>query len=382
MSNYREFRDASRSRFTKLIAIGVVVGLLVVGVGVYLANSLARVEPGYVGVVRNGGWFANRDFQRLLYVGDGMTNVGWGSTVNSYPTSDIYDSVEPGAYGSNPSDGDTGSVDAYRVRTKDGKDTGVSGQFRYQINPDPKVLEAFDAKFGLRDYGLPGEEDRFRVYDGTDGLRAYIFNQLRQPQEAAMQTGFGGTNGAQLDPSLALLSVNSTDPAEIAKANAAVSEGTGSAGTFSTLSDTISAAAVTEFDKTLGTVDGKPYFVNVRFSLRGIAPSPDDLRRVDEIRGSISNLAKSNADAAANVAAANGAAQKALAEANGRKAAAAADADALVEKQRGYNSCTTCAEIDKTAAQGAAQRDANSGWKSAPQVYAPGNPAGPFVPLR
>ena len=69
-----------------------------------------------------------------------------------------------------PSAGDDLSTDKYRTRTKDGIDVGVAGQWRYTLNVDPAVLEAFDAKFGTRTYAVPGSDERIRVADGDQGV--------------------------------------------------------------------------------------------------------------------------------------------------------------------------------------------------------------------
>lgn len=385
MSTWSDRQTQSRKTLAKLIAALTAVGLVVLFVAVWAFNSFARVEPGFVGLVRNGGPFDNRNFQRVITPADGITNVGMFSTVSEYPTTDRYDYVQPGEYGAAPEAGDDLSTDRYRTRTKDGLDVGVQGQWRYQLNTDPRVLEAFDAKFGTRTYSVPGTTDRIKVSDGDQGIAVFIAGQLRPIQQEALRAGIGSASGEELDPSFALLRNLSADPNQLAEAGAAAGAATDNAAKFSSLSESISTSFAGRLNEQLGTadVDGRPqpFLINPRFTLQQVFPSPDTQARIQDVRTAVANLAKANADAAADVAAANGAAQKAKAEAQGRKDSAALDADALVEKQRGYNSCTTCAEIDKTAAQGAAQREANSGFKTAPQVWAPGNAAGPFVPV-
>jgi regulator of protease activity HflC (stomatin/prohibitin superfamily) len=372
-----------RKLLVKTVAIGAVVLLAMTGVLIWVFNSYGRVEPGFVGLVRNGGPFDNRDVIRVITPADGRVNIGFASTISEYPTTDRYDNMIPGVYGADPAQGDDLNNDAYRTRTKDGYDIGVKGQWRYTLNTaDPQVLEAFDATYGTRSYAVPGTDERVRVSDGDQGMAVFIGGQLRPVQEEAVRQALGSTTGAQLDPSLGLLTQTSADPAEIAKANANLANATDSSGTFTTISDNVSKVAQLRINQQLGakvTSDAdandpsKAYILNVRYTLQGISLSPDTAEKVQGVRDSIANLAKANADAAANVAAATGAAQKAKADAQGRKDAAALDADAQVEKQRGYNSCPTCAEIDKTNAQGQAQKEANSGWGDhAPQVWAPG----------
>ena len=363
----------------KLIAIGAAVAVLVVGVLIYAFNSFARVEPGFVGLVRNGGPFDNRNVTGVITPADGITNVGFASTVSQYPTSERFDDVAPGVYGEDPGSGDSLGIDRYRTRTKDGQDVGVQGQWRYTLNTDRAVLEEFDQKYGTRTYAVPGTDERVRVSDGDQGMAVFIYNQLRQTQQEAIRQGIGGVTGAQLDPSLGLLTVTSTDPGALAKANAELAAAGDSTQTFINVSKAVSDVGAARINEQLGAAADKPYFLGVRFTLQAIAPSPDTAQKVQQVRNSVADLAKANADAAAQVAAANGAAQKAVAEAEGRRLTAEKDAAAQVARQAGYNACSTCAEIDRVNAQGEAQKLANSGWGTPPQVYAPGFQGG-FLP--
>jgi hypothetical protein len=362
----------------KLIAIVAAVAVLVVGVLIYVFNSFARVEPGFVGLVRNGGPFDNRNFQKVITPADGVTNVGMFSTVSEYPTTDRYDYVQPGEYGARPEDGDDLQTDRYRTRTKDGLDVGVQGQWRYVVNTDPAVLEQFDAKFGTRSYSVPGSPDeRVRVSDGDRGMAVFIAGQLRPIQQEALRAGIGSANGEELDPSFALLRNLSADPNTLANATPPTTD---NAAKFAQLSDSISGAFVNRLNEQLGTaiVDGKPqpFLIAPRFTLQQVYPSPDTQSRIQDVRTAVANLAKANADAAANVAAANGEAQRTAAEAEGRRLVAEKEAQAQVLRQQGYAACTTCADMDKIRAQGEAQAAANAGWKTAPQIYAPGSDAG------
>lgn len=365
------------------IGIAALVVLALIGGTVYLFNAFARVDAGVVGLVRNGGPFDNRNFQKVITTADGITFVGWGSTVSEYPTTDRYDYVQPGEYGAPPEAGDDLVTDRYRTRTRDGLDVGVQGQWRYVLNTDERVLEQFDAKFGTRTYAVPGTDERVRVSDGDQGMAVFIAGQLRPIQQEALRGGIGSADGQELDPSFALLRNLSADPSQLAQANAAGTPTADNAAKFAQLSEAISATFTSRLNEQLGTatVDGRPqpFLLNARFTLQQVFPSPDTQQRIQDVRTAVANLAKANADAAAAVAAANGAAQKAVADAEGRRLTAQKDAEAQIERQRGYNACTTCAEIDRLNAQGEAQKKANEGWGTPPQVYAPGFQGG-FLP--
>lgn len=381
-SPYGRARSLGAAR--KLIAVLVIAAVLLIGVLIYAFNSFTRAEPGTVLLVRNGGAFTARTFQQVVEPADGVAWIGWGSTASEYPTTERFDYVQPGEYGKAPETGDDLTTDRYRTRTKDGQDVGIQGQWRYTVNTDERVLEQFDAKYGTRSYGVPGTDERVRVSDGDQGMAVFIAGQLRSIQQEAMRAGIGSVNGPDLDPSFALLNNLSADPNQLAQATAAAASATNTAGTFTSVSDAISKAAIDGFNAQLGTVmvDGKPqpFLTNIRFTLQQVYPSPETQQRIEGVRSSVAQLAQANAEAAKNVAEANGAAQKAIAEAEGRRLTAEKDAAAQVARQAGYNACSTCAEIDRVAAQGEAQKAANSGWGTPPQVYAPGSTSG-FIPV-
>lgn len=349
----------------KAIAVAVVIAAIV---GLVIAwNGFNRAEPGFVTVVRNGGPFDDRSFRQILAPNDGMTWTGLQSTLSDYPTTERFDNVRPGQFGADPGAGDSLDTDFYRTRTKDGIDVGIQGQWKYFLNTDPKVLEQFDTTYGQRTYAVPGTDDRVKVSDGDQGMAVFIASQVRPVEQEALRQGIGDVNGEQLDPSIALLKAATADPAKAAEAAAALATAPSNGQTFTTVSDAISTA----FTNRINTQLGGAYLTNVRFTLQAINIAPDTQDTINRVRTVSAQVAEANANAA-----------KLVADSTGRAQAAFQDAQAQVERQRGYSSCPTCAEIDRINANGLAQQRANEALKgSGIQVYAPGASTG-NLPLR
>lgn len=334
--------------------VSIATAVLVV-IGVFVAWShFDRAEPGFVTVVRNGGPFDNRNVRQILTPADGMQWTGWGSTLAQYPTTERYDNVEPGEFGKDVAEGDTLDVDRYRTRTKDGVDIGVKGQFKYVINTDAKVLEQFDTAYGQRTYAVPGTADRVKVSDGDNGMAVFIAGQVRPVEEEAMRQAIGDVTCSSLEASCALLQTTTLTPDQAAAAAAALANAPSNSQTFADLSKRISDLMVDRINTQLGG----PYLTSIRFTLRSIDLPPNVRDAINRVQVVAAQVAEANANAA-----------KTVAEAQGRLDTAKKDADAQVERQRGYQTCGVCADIDRTRAQGEALKNLPSGI----QVYAPGN---------
>lgn len=337
-----------------LVALGVIVAIIAL---VTVWNGFNRAEPGFVSVVRDGGPFDDRGVRQILTPADGLSWTGVQSTFSDYPTSERYDNVQPGEFGKDPGANDSLATDFYRTRTKDGVDVGIQGQWKYVLNLDPKVLEKFDTDYGQRTYAVPGSEDRVKVSDGDQGMAVFIAGQVRPIQQEAMRQAIGDVSCSQLEASCALLASASQTPEQAAAAQAALVNAPSNGQTFQAVSDAIGK----RFEERINSQLGGAYLIGTRFTLQGIALPPNVADAISKTQAAIGQTAQANADAA-----------RLTAEARGRAEAAAADAQANVNRQNGYNACSTCAELDRIAKTGEALKNLPPNIT----VYAPGGGQG------
>lgn len=351
----------------------VVAGLLgIVGLIALFSiwGAFESGDTGKVGVIRDGGPFDAKTFRGILPPAAGPTWIGFNSTVRYYPATERYDNIVPHPWGEDPSRYDSLDADAYRTNTKDGVNIGVKGQFKYLLNQDEKVLSRFDNDYGQRTYPVPNspESERVAVSDDDKGFAVFIAGQARPLEEETLRQVIADYNCPDYDASCAVLkAANSGDPAEVDKAIAAAPP---NSQTFQEVSEKISA--LMELKLKGGDKDGvkytpalgAEYLTGVRFVFQAVDLPPQARDVINRVQTAGAGAAQARADAA-----------KATAEAQGRSAVAAADAQANVEKQRGYNACTTCAQKELVAAQGEALSRIPAGSF---QVYIPGGGQNPL----
>lgn len=334
------------------VRIVAVIAVVLAVLGVMATFQTTSTDPGFTAVVRNGGPFDSKDIRQIVPPASGVTWTGWFSTVHEYPVTERYTNVVPGEEGADPSKGDTVDVDAYRTQTRDGVDVGVVGQFKFVLNTaddpahpdDPQLspLRAFDTAYGQRTYAVPGNADGKRVspWDGDEGFATFLAVQVRPVAEETLRQVLGSTPCVQLVASCGVL--QAADPGAAA---AALANAPDNGATFQKVADQISTLMATKVNASLGG----PYLSSIHFSLTSIDLPPALKEGIGRVQTQ----------------------QAATAEANGRAQQAAADATANENRQRGYNSCPTCAQIDQIKAQG----DALAKIPSGVQVYAPGSSA-------
>lgn len=361
--NYGSRRDPEPPMFNlaqKVIAGFVVVFGLISLIVVW--GAFQSGDTGHIGVIRNGGPFDDKNFRGLLAPNAGPTWIGIQSTVRDYPSTERWDNIVPGAEGADPAAGDTLQADAYRTSTKDGVPVGVRAQFKYDVNQDEQVLAKFDQDYGQRTYPVPGTEDRKEVSDGDDGFAAWLVGQVRPVEEASLREIIANYNCTDFDTKCVYLksaaSANA-DPEALAKALQ-------SAAPNSQVFQNVSDAVAKQMEQKLPSILGGPYLTNVRVLFTGVDLGASSEATILQVQQAGAGAAKARADAA-----------KSVADAQGRAAVALADAQANENRQKGYNACQGCLDLEKIREQGAALGHLPGGL----QVYIPGSGQAPALIL-
>jgi hypothetical protein len=312
-----------RSNEVRITAIaGAVVVAVILGV-VHLFSGLSYTDPGFVGIVRNGGAFDNTQIRRnadgspqIVQPGSSYTWIGAWSSMHSYPATSRYWTID--------SDGGGDSNQTVNVPTRDGVNVGAEGQFTFALNTEPAVLADFDNRFGTRGFGEGGSPS-----DGTDeGWNAFLGAYLPATVTNALRQEIGNTNCRDLVASCSLVQNNAAavDPDANTQAN------------LQAIQERVSRAVEENINANLGG----PFIRNVQLSLSKVNLPADLQARVEQAQGAFA----------------------AVSEAQARIQQAEADARANETRQRGYNLCPSCAE-----------QDVNRSLPVAPgYVYAPGAP--------
>lgn len=284
---------------------GVVIGgvaaaaLLVVLILTMMASPFTQTGGGEYAVVRNGGWFDDRQVQQVIPPGQGMTASGLWSSVHRYPSTqrNFVVSSAPGA--------DTNEV--IQVPSKDGVLLGIEGTFYFTLNGDPAVLEEFDNKFGTRTY--PTKDGAVLASEGDEGWNAFLGFTLGNLVQNDLRREVVKYECAQLVASCSLAQ-NSANPV---KAN--------DADQIEKIQHAVNTSIQTDIKTTLGG----EYFTGIQFVLAKVA-----------LPGQVQEAVNGAQAAFAEVTKAQAGLQRAQ-----------VDAQANAVKQSGYNTCPTCAEIDK-----------------------------------
>ncbi|GAA5065677.1 hypothetical protein HNP84_001291 [Thermocatellispora tengchongensis] len=313
-------------------AAAVVIGLLLVGFGVpSLIGALGGFEStaaGEVAVVRDGGPFDDSEIRAVLDPGSGLTWTGLWSTTHTYPAQQRFYTIT-----ADPKRATSLGVDVVTTPSSDGVNLGIEGTLYFTLNLDHEVLKRFDDKFGTRTFR--GQDNQARhAWEGDEGWSAFFGQAIRPVVDNALRVQVGALRCAELVPSCALVE-GTADGLEARGTNANVAK------VQQGVNDTL--------QRDLRQVLGEEFLTGLRFNLVRVTLPPEVQQAVD----------RSLAAAAA------------VSEAKAKVAQAEAEAEANRARQKGYDTCPACAEIDKL--------------KSLPQgitVYAPGNQDAVVIPGR
>jgi hypothetical protein len=287
------------------LAAGLVVVLVGVVPGIAFLSGLTKADGGHVVVVRNGGAFDDNSIRQVIQPNSGLVSTGLFSSDHPYPSTQRNFKVS----GAQNAD----SNEVINVPTKDGVLVGVEGTFYFDVNyTDQAVMRAFDDKYGTRTYPVRGGDSTY-AWDGDAGWSAFLSFTLGNLVQNVLRQEIGDVECADLVASCSLAANSSAQ---------AAARPTGASGNETI--NQVQQAVNDGFTKDVDDVLGVPILIHPRFVL-------------------------SKVDLPANVQDAINKAQAAFAGVTESQAAlqkAQIDAQANAARQSGYNSCTTCEQID------------------------------------
>lgn len=326
--SYRNHRDNSvwLGCLAAVLAIAVVIFGVVPGIAALF--SFSRTDGGHVAIVRNGGPLDDNSIRQYLPISSGLEYTGLWSSVHEYPAQARYYDLVPGGP-------DSPGVNAFRTPTKDGVDVGLTARINFTLNTDEATLRKFDDAYGTREFKVTGSSSTLAPWEGDEGFATFLDVIAKPVIEETVRQQVGNVDCAALQSSCSLVQNNTN----------AVVDSTPNSQVLQTIQKNVNDALAANVNARLGG----SYLSNIQVSITGV-----DLPQA--IRDKILAAQAGFADASA---------------AQARLNSSRLEADANAERQRGYNACPTCGEIDKIRAQG----DALAKLPPGVQVYAPGSGA-------
>ena len=307
-------------KLIRVFGVGVFVAIIGVITGI---AGFSRTDAGTISVVRNGGLFDNKQIRQVdgqpqvLPSGSSLTWVGAWSSVHSYPSTQRYFKVSSRA--------GADSNEVINVPTKDGVTVGVEGTFYFDTNPNPAILAQLDDRFGTRKFPAPTkdepERDLYPWDDDPAAWLAFLNGTLGNLVQNDLRREVVQVNCTDLVASCALAQNNAGTDA--AKAIAAAQAGQ-NVDQITKIQDNINRSFTADVAADLGG----PYLTNIRFVLSKVT-LPDNVQgAINDAQAAFAAVTKSQA----------------------AKNAADIDAQTNAVRQGGYNSCPTCADIDRLKA--------------------------------
>lgn len=305
-------------------AAGVLVVALIIWFLIWITNSFGSTDGGHVGVVRNGGPFDNTKIVKVLPANSGRTNIGMFSTIHAYPTSQRFFTID--------SNGGGDSDDVVQVPTADGVQVGIEGTAYFTLNVNPahgyKVLTDFDNKYGTRKFKCTGSNDSKAVWDGDKGFSCFLEQIVSPVINNDLRVAIGDLRCADLQASCSLVQnsgqngTTQIDPSKVGQGNVNLAK----------VEQQISTSLQDDLNSTLGG----DYLTGVRFNLAKIDLPASLQKAIDKVQASYAGVSDAQAKQ-----------RQQLIQADTRLKQAKIDAQANEERQRGYNNCPTCGDIDK-----------------------------------
>jgi hypothetical protein len=304
------------------VALPVTIGWL----GGYM-----KTEAGEVAVVRNGGLFDDNQIRQVIDPGSGLTWTGFWSSSHRYPAQQRFYTI---AAGGDTHNGQRAGVDVVTVPSGDGVSMGIEGTFYFSLNLDHDTLRTFDDRFGTRTFR--GADGEFRhAWDGDLGWSSFLDQIVRPVIDNAIREQINTLRCAELVSSCAL----------VQNQGGATALPTGGLPNNANINKVESAIVTSVHDDLVSNLGGD-FLVDIKFTLARVTLPASVQQAVDNAQAAYAQVTESQA----------------------RASQAQADAAANEQRQRGYNACPACAQIDI--------------MKAIPPnvtVYAPG--AGASVPL-
>lgn len=295
----------SRLRFI-ILSVAVLALALPAFIGWF--GGYMKTDAGEVAVVRNGGLFDDNQIRQIIDPASSLTWTGFWSTAHRYPAQQRFYTI---AASGDTHNGQRAGVDVVTVPSSDGVSMGMEGTFYFTLNLNHDTLRTFDNKFGTRTFR--GADGEFRpAWDGDLGWSSFLDQIVRPVIDNAIREQINTVRCAELVSSCSLVQ-NSTNPPP-------TMSGQPNNANITKVQDAITATVRSDLRRNLGG----DFLVDIKFILAKVTLPQAVQQAVD------------NAQAA----------YAAVSESQARATQAQVDAQANEERQRGYNACPACAQID------------------------------------
>jgi regulator of protease activity HflC (stomatin/prohibitin superfamily) len=293
-----------------VFAAGMAVTALVVGTVFF--NGFTITDGGQIAVIRNGGPLDNRQFRQVVSPGSSLTWTGLFSQRHPYPGSQRFYTIS-----ADPQKADSGGVDVETVPTSDGVEIGLEATMYFDLNQDPKVLKGFDDKYGTRTYRDKAGEFH-AAWDADLGWSTFLDAVIRPVISNDLRQEVGNFRCVDLQASCALVQNNGLKPSQVA--DVVKGGGTVNNTNIAKIQEAINKSLKEDFESTLGG----PYITNVVFRVSKVA-LPNKLQlAVTDAQASFAQITQAQA----------------------KIASATAEGAANSQRQKGYENCPACAQID------------------------------------
>lgn len=302
-------RRRSPGRTTAVVGTVIVLFAGFIAFLVWQNESFGSTDGGHVAIVRNGGPFDNTRIRQVLPASSGRTNVGMFSALHDYPTSQRF-------YTISSSGSKADANESVTVPTADGVNVGIEGSAYFTLNTDPgsgyKILKDFDNKYGTRRFRCRTSQS-LNIYDGDDGFSCFLDQVVAPIINNDLRVSIGDVRCADLVASCSLVQNTSAarvDPSKIGKGNVNLAK----------IEGNISSSLTDDLKSTLGG----DFFANVRFNLAKVDLDPAVQKAISEAQAKFAQVSAAQADL-----------KQAQIEAQTNGA-----------RQKGYESCKACQQID------------------------------------
>ncbi|WP_459804338.1 SPFH domain-containing protein [Herbidospora sp. RD11066] len=323
--------------------IGVLVVALIGLTLITYTTGFSSTDAGVITVVRDGGPLDESGIRQVLDPATGPTWTGFLSSTHAYPAQQRIYTIT-----SDPKRATTLGVDEVVMPSGDGVNVGVEGTFYFTLNLDHETLKAFDDRYGTRTY-IGDDDEMLYAWDGDEGWSAFFSQAVRPVIYNTLRVQIGAMRCEELVPTCAYL--NGADLPEPSAGLANLAR--------------VQSGVNSSLEREIQAMLGGPYLTGFRFNLVRVTLPAEVQQSITSAQGAQANLRQSEAKAEQAKIDAEGRAEQAKIDGRALVTGAEAEADANRIRQKGYEACPACVEIDKINA-----------LPDGITVYAPGNPEG------
>lgn len=313
-----------------LVAIAVIFGAWLLGLGGCALSSRTTPESGEITVIRNGAsfgiltdWFDNHKIREVIPNGSGGKFTGLGSTAHPYPASEQqrFFRLQTCESEHNHEVPCEGADDvAIKVPTADGVEVGIEGTtyLNTSFTNAPEgidLVKHFDTQFGTRTFG----EHDLHAWEGTLGWKAFLASIVEPVIQNNLRETIASVTCQELVSSCALVQ-NSGGTGQ----TTSLAAGKANLNNVNAVQEKVNKGLQSDLNATLQ----RDYFGNVRFKLTHVDLPPKVAYAVEEAQASFAQITQAQA----------------------KVRSAKLEAEANESKEHGYEHCPACAQIDELKA--------------------------------